>query len=101
MVEPPGSQEWVAPQMQQLWVRGKGAIAMRNSLPNLAILDAAGQEFELVGQAGEKPAAVPESALCLIYKPRDGQGEPSSLVLKGRRNVIIEVPFTLRNVPLP
>jgi len=39
--------------------------------------------------------------LTLLYQPQDGQGEPARLVLNGRRRQLVQVPFTLRDVPLP
>lgn len=37
----------------------------------------------------------------LTFQPRPGQSEPARLVYNGRRLVVIEVPFTLKDVPLP
>jgi hypothetical protein len=37
----------------------------------------------------------------LVYRPDPGQGEPARLVYTGRRTATIEVPFTLKDVPLP
>jgi hypothetical protein len=37
----------------------------------------------------------------LVYRAGPGQGGPSRLVYTGRRSVTLEVPFTLKDVPLP
>jgi hypothetical protein len=71
-------------------------------LPSLE--DAQGRSYRLVqspstsvrvnnGQVTEE--------MTLVYRPNPGQGEPARLVLNGHRAVTVEIPFTLRNVPLP
>ena len=37
----------------------------------------------------------------LTYRPEEGQNAPARFVYSGRRVVLVEVPFTLKNVPLP
>jgi hypothetical protein len=37
----------------------------------------------------------------MVFRAHDGQGEPAQLVLHGQRNISVQVPFTLRDVPLP
>ncbi len=37
----------------------------------------------------------------MVFRRHDGQGEPARLVLHGQRNISVQVPFTLRDVPLP
>jgi hypothetical protein len=37
----------------------------------------------------------------LTYLPQKGQGEPAKLVLTESKSVAVEVPFTLKDVPLP
>jgi hypothetical protein len=37
----------------------------------------------------------------LVFQPNAGQGEPVQLIYRGRRTVIVEVPFTLKDVALP
>jgi hypothetical protein len=68
----------------------------------LALLDAEGQPFLLA--SGQHALATKPSdpiVYTLYYQPRKGQGEAAKFVLTGRRNVLIEVPFVLRDVPLP
>jgi hypothetical protein len=37
----------------------------------------------------------------LVYQPRKGQGEPARLAFCGHKSVAIDIPFALKNVPLP
>jgi hypothetical protein len=37
----------------------------------------------------------------LVYRPQKGRGEPARLVFYGRKSAAIDIPFTLKNVPLP
>ena len=37
----------------------------------------------------------------LTFQPQKEQGEAVQLVLNGTRTVVIDVPFTLKDVPLP
>jgi hypothetical protein len=37
----------------------------------------------------------------MVFRQNNGQGEPAQLVLHGQRNISVQVPFTLRDVPLP
>jgi hypothetical protein len=70
---------------------------------NLALLDAAGKRFELVDTGYTLVATGNGVAqeIHSIYRPHAGQGEPAQLVYTNRRTVAIEVPFTLKDVPLP
>ncbi len=40
-------------------------------------------------------------AVHLTFQPREGQADPARLVYTGRRTVMVEIPFVLRDVPLP
>jgi hypothetical protein len=68
----------------------------------LALLDAEGQPLLLASGHHLQPAQ-PGAPLVytLYYQPRKGQGEAARFVLTGRRHVLIDVPFVLRDVPLP
>jgi hypothetical protein len=68
----------------------------------LSLVDAVGQPLLLVTAHYIQPAQ-PNAPLVyvLYFQPRRDQGEPAKFVLMGRRNVLIEVPFILRDVPLP
>jgi hypothetical protein len=43
----------------------------------------------------------PTQEVTMTFRRQGEQGEPSRLVLEGQRNVSVQIPFTLRNVPLP
>jgi len=91
--------------------RANGAVRIWavESLPTHAeqaswsLLDAKGQAFRLLTVQG--PAlpngnwSAPE--LRLVFQPLDRQGEPAKLVYSGPRTVVLDVPFTLKDVPLP
>jgi hypothetical protein len=68
----------------------------------LAIHDADGQPF-LVASAHYDSPAKPNDPLIytLYYQPRKGQGDPVRFTLRGKRTVLLEVPFVLKDVPLP
>jgi len=50
-------------------------------------------------QGGFGGVAVQE--ITMTFRSQNDQGEPSRLVLEGQRNVSVQIPFTLRNVPMP
>lgn len=68
------------------------------------LIDTHDQCFALDPQARRDSITTNGNALCweieLNYHPHDGQSEPAKLVYSGRRWVVIEVPFTLRDVPV-
>jgi hypothetical protein len=68
----------------------------------LALLDDKGQPFALTTgeyQRTDDPRVA--QVYTLHYQPRKDQGEPARFVFSGRRTVLIEVPFVLKDVPLP
>jgi hypothetical protein len=68
----------------------------------LVLQDADGHSFPLSDQR-EEPVVngnILTRQISCIYQSRLGLGEPSKLVCSGRRTIIIEVPFTLKDVPL-
>jgi hypothetical protein len=71
----------------------------------LKLLDAKGQGFQLVSNSNTQSDfnvnGVVAQEFDLVFKPQAGQGEPASLVLMGRKTVALEVPFMLKDVPLP
>ncbi len=74
-----------------------------DGLTSLTLLDSKGKEFDLVGR-GENLIANGNGIIQdiqLTYRPRDEHAEPAKLVYSGRRNVIIEIPFKLKDVRLP
>jgi hypothetical protein len=70
----------------------------------LALLDDRGQAFQLAGvphqQTRFNGVAVTREAT-LLFRPHQGQGEAARLVFAGSRHVTLDVPFVLKNVPLP
>lgn len=87
-------------QAQVIWGGGFG---MNTDLSKLALLDDKGNALLLVGtgfQVKQGPAGVQQSTT-LTYRPQPGQGAPSKLVYTGSREMKIEVPFTLKSVPMP
>lgn len=70
----------------------------------LALLDSKGASFRLVStqqDAMNFNGTNLQQDLTLTFQPQQGQTEPAQLVYKGPRTVIIDVPFALKNVPLP
>src|SRR5205807_10493263 len=68
------------------------------------LLDAKGKACDLVEIARQKTEIVEGKTvekLTLVYRRQEGQGEPARLVVEGRRWASFQVPFTLKDVPLP
>jgi hypothetical protein len=66
-----------------------------------SLLDTKGESLQLA--AGPQLVENPQNGtteMQLTFRPREGQAVATKLVYSGRRNVIIEVPFTLKDVPL-
>jgi hypothetical protein len=78
-------------------------------LPNLELRSANGQIYQRVDdpsivQAGWNGMPVVNPGprdYRLTFLPPPGRGEPARLVYLGRRIITVEVPFTLKDVPLP
>jgi hypothetical protein len=70
----------------------------------LTLLDAKGKSFEEKSRSNEL-AGMNNGILCndvlLTYEPAKGQSEPAQLISMGQRTVSIEIPFVLKDVPLP
>jgi hypothetical protein len=68
----------------------------------LALLDDRGQPFSLAaGEYQRNEDSRSAQVYTLHYQPRKDQGEPARFVFSGRRTVVIDVPFVLKDVPLP
>jgi hypothetical protein len=79
------------------------AMQEASGLQNLTLQDAKGQNFQLAN-IDETPAPNANGANLeyhLVFQPRSGMGEASKFVYSGQRLVTIEIPFTLKDVPLP
>lgn len=98
-----------APLLQSGFVvprRGDAASPLDESLRNLRLEDARGQPLKYeMGQVSDlridnKNRTV-SGSITLYHEPKAKQGAPARLVLLGNREAIVEVPFSLTNVPLP
>jgi hypothetical protein len=70
-----------------------------SSLP-FVLTGAQGEKLGLVTGTLEHDAAGPSRVYSLVYKPdKDGMG-PVKLVYRDRRSAFVEIPFTLRDIPL-
>src|SRR5205823_4653851 len=68
----------------------------------LTLLDDKGQPFALsAGEYQRNEDMRSAQVYTLHYQPRKDQGEPAQFVFSGRRTVLIDVPFVLKDVPLP
>jgi hypothetical protein len=70
------------------------------SAANFALLDAKGNAYLPVRAVSHARAPGGAQEVELTYLPPAGGGQASRLVYHDRRTMIVEVPFTLRNVPL-
>jgi hypothetical protein len=81
--------------------RGSGTVD-NSPQTTLVLQDAHGHSFPLAHQT-EDPvvnANILSRQISCTYNSRADLGEPSKLVYTGRRTIIIEVPFSLKDVPL-
>jgi hypothetical protein len=81
-------------------VPGKMTVSAKDGNCPLSLLDAKGQPFRLTTGDYLPDAGGPMKTYTLIFQPGKDQGEPAKLVYTERRSVIVEVPFTLKDVPL-
>jgi hypothetical protein len=80
----------------------RGLVVMDNLPPaNLILQDSAGKTLPL--RSREEATAFTGNTLARVIALgfHAGLSEPSKLIYSGRRTIIIEIPFTLKNVPLP
>lgn len=90
--------------------RGAGQVAIvqvqdtpKPSDLSLALLDVQGKPYQLVRQSIDgfnMNFNVCTQSVNVTFQARADQGPPGKLVMNGRRIVSIEVPFTLRDVPV-
>jgi hypothetical protein len=98
-------------QMQvQIQIQRAGAAAaplvIGNADPTmgLSLVDDKGRAFQLVNvprRLAKVANNVVTQELTLVFKPQDGQGEAAKLHYSTTRQVSIELPFTLKDLPLP
>ena len=69
---------------------------------NLSLQDLNGRPFQLVSAEETTQANGMEvtQEFRLVFQSRQGLGEPAHLIYSGHRLVTVEIPFTLKNVPL-
>jgi hypothetical protein len=82
------------------WRRGLAAGSPEGS--DFTLLDARGRPLPLAG--GEVRGSLNKGIrhdMTLLYQPPPDQAPPARLLYVGRRIVTVEVPFTLKDVPLP
>jgi hypothetical protein len=74
-------------------------------VPNLELRDSRGIPFHRVEQNQGMPAPVVTDSkpheFHLTFQQRPGQTEPMQLVFIGRRTLLVDIPFSLRDVALP
>ncbi len=81
------------------WGQGTGDVSAEGS--GFRLLDAQGRPFPLAG--GEVQGLLAQGVrhdFTLVYRPLPDGAAPARLEYTARRPVTVEVPFTLRNVPL-
>jgi len=73
-----------------------------NPEANLALLDGKTNSIPAVATSLDLVANGNTTAqdIQLTYRPREEQTEIAKFVYSGRRTVVVEIPFTLNNVPL-
>jgi hypothetical protein len=74
-----------------------------SSFRGLTLVDARGNalpaQYQVHGKA--VPGGLPVMEYQIVYRPEKDQGPPAKLLWIGRRSVTVEVPFVLKDVPLP
>jgi hypothetical protein len=79
---------------------GFGGPANANGMPSL--VDAQGKAYQLVSIPQRNLRGVNNVFTQeLLFRPSAGQGEPTRLVLQGRRNAHVQATFSFKDVPVP
>jgi hypothetical protein len=80
-----------------------GFVAAPAGVGGLNLFDDKGQRLPLALTASSVRAAnnVVTYEYTFQCRPQNGQGDPAKLVFAGSKTVTVEVPFTLKDVPLP
>jgi hypothetical protein len=72
------------------------------SAQNLILLDGKGKPFRVTAAVNTNKRQGSVQEYELTYEPvAEGQGPPTWFVYRDRRSALLEVPFTLKDVPLP
>jgi hypothetical protein len=90
--------------MAVMKMRVNGVQAAANA-GNLELRDDRGVPFQLVSAGAQQQAQVMMAGQGvveqeLVFQPNAAQGSPAKLVYLGRRTVTVEVPFSLKDLPL-
>src|SRR5262249_36609706 len=107
LVEPPTSEtdDGTAPPLggMTIIIHGQevGPRTVALSAANFALLDEKGKPLQVVKAVTTGVRAGPAQEVELIYRAAEGQPSPARFVYTARRGALLEVPFTLRNIPLP
>jgi hypothetical protein len=92
----------LAPAAAQINAR-RGAGHVGDMFNGLSLVDDKGTKFSIV-RVGVVAQAAAAGAVATTYEitfePKNDQGEPSKLIFSGSKTVTVEVPFTLKDVPL-
>jgi hypothetical protein len=111
-VEDPGVAAAAFGRNARFWAINRAAMGMRLTetaeMARLQLRGAHGQPFALVADSSSLdpqafvngPNQGPQEHR-LTFQPAEDRGDPAQLVYLGRRTVVVEVPFTLKDVPLP
>ncbi|HMC65894.1 MAG TPA: hypothetical protein VKI65_13225 [Gemmataceae bacterium] len=93
---------WHAAKVRFLAVNGKLVQETDNGVGQyMSLLDTAGKPYKLASAEVLPSGVGSRQELRLTFGPTKGQPAPAKLVYTARRNVIIDVPFTLKDVALP
>jgi hypothetical protein len=83
-------------------IGGRPGLVNNSGLPTL--VDDKGQSYELVqipARGFRGVNGVFSQEVTLVFRAANGVGAPARMVLNGHRMVDVQVPFTLKDVPLP
>jgi hypothetical protein len=93
-------------QVQAVAIGPGGAVVLLPSgdAPSMKLIDAKGTDFPAPRMTAHRISIINNvwlHEMTLVFKPQTGQAEPAKLQCLAPRLTTVEVPFTLRDVPLP
>jgi len=92
-------------QMMFLQLDGTAStIPLSSETARFELRDATGKALKLVGEEPQQTQHMPGSVreeLIVRFQRQSGQGEPREFRMMARQSLNLEVPFVLKNVPLP
>jgi hypothetical protein len=101
---PDGEDRTPSPLGQTIIINGRvigGDSEGKLTAANFALLDGKGRPFQVVRAVDTGRRLGPIQELELTYRAEAGQSEAVRFVFTGRRTALIDVPFLLKDVPLP